>query len=221
MHLGHGFSLTASIVPVLSQCLVHFSQVPTGILRGKMMHWSTITGEQHDVLESFAPRTEPWLAETKYLQSVCQNVQFVRYVRCPILLSAPTCSAPVPVTRSPVGFTPPGPVVWLRLTTWCVHSRGELNGGGGKWIRDHSNLTMTDLHWWHINHQLTLHFKLHLMVYRYTKSPFFCYLDNSWVQTVIWPTEDNNSNGRPPNKSLLWTLLVLRASNNWQLSLAS
>lgn len=101
--------------------LVRFLLVSCGV---KLSFGEQSLGSYYKTLESFAPRTELWLAEAKYLQSVCQYVQFVRYVRCSILVSAPTWSAPVPVTRSPVGFTPPGPVVWLRLTAGCVHSRG-------------------------------------------------------------------------------------------------
>lgn len=112
-HLCHGFSLSVSIVSVLAQSLVHFSQVPTGVLRDKkadsmnnpLGNYTTLLKSLHQPHKNIQGQS----IEANYLQSVCQYVKFVGYVCCSILVSAPISSAPV--TGSPVGSPPPGPVV--------------------------------------------------------------------------------------------------------------
>lgn len=94
--------------------------------------------------------------EANNLQSVCQYVEFVGYVCCSILVSAPISSAPV--TGSPVGSPPPGPVVWIRLTAWCVHSRGAKRKRS-KIITEQLNLR--DLPWWHVDNGLNARLKLY------------------------------------------------------------
>lgn len=94
--------------------------------------------------------------EANNLQSVCQYVKFVGYICCSILVSAPISSAPV--TGSPVGSPPPGPVVWLRLTAWCVHSRGAKRKRS-KIITEQLNLR--DLPWRHVDNGLNARLKLY------------------------------------------------------------